>query len=261
MLALTTSPKMSSLIKASVMFYRRGGPEGRWQFLPTDDAEIKDFERERPELLKGIDTSDPTKNGFIFAPSIYKLGSATSTQTSVPILFDSKSKKVVSNESADIVRMFSTLSGTFDLDKVELIDELNSRIYQDVNNGAYRAGFTSNQASHEEASAKYFKAFDWLDGLLSKSKYLIGDDKPSEVDLRLFPTIYRHDPVYFSRMKLNVAMVRDYPNLNRWFLDMKKVKGVEECSRLDNCVAGYFGRTGNGIVPFEGLTHDGVMEY
>jgi putative glutathione S-transferase len=57
--------------------------------------------------------------------------------------------------------------------------------------------------------AKYFTAFDWLDKMLSKSKFLLTNDAPTEADLRLFPTVYRHDPVYHARMKLNVAMVRD----------------------------------------------------
>lgn len=124
-----------------------------------------------------------------------------------------------------------------------------------------RAGFSSSQAVHEEAVRKYFIAFDWLNTKLAASKYLLTDDAPTEADLRLFPTVYRHDPVYHSRMKLNVAMVRDYPHLNRWLLDMKKHPAVQRGSRIDHCIAGYFGRTGNGLVPLVGLEHDGVNLY
>ena len=80
-------------------------------------------------------------------------------------------------------------------------------------------------------------------------------DAPSEADLRLFPTIYRHDPVYYCRMKLNVAMVRDYKNLNRWLNDMKNDEAVMRGSRIEHCMAGYFGRTGNNFLPWSGLEH------
>ena len=159
------------------------------------------------------------------------------------------------------------------------LEAVNARVYQDVNNGAYRAGFSSNQAVHEEAARKYFEAFDWLNSRLATRRYLLStptvggadhSDPPggaekgttvTEADLRLFPTIFRHDAVYHARMKLNVAMVRDYPHLNRWFLDMLAVDGVAAASNLAHCVAGYFGRTGNGICPFVGLEHDGKRPY
>jgi len=252
-------PGMEDLVEVSTMFYRRGGPEDRWRFLPEDPNELKAFETAKPELLEGIDRADPTGNGCVYAPDIYKLSDPDSTQTSVPILFDKKTKRVVSNESAYIVRMFAMISGSFVSALLEQIDEVNARIYQDINNGAYRAGFSSNQQTYEEATQRYFKAFDWLNKKLESSKYVLTNDKPTEVDLRLFPTIFRHDPVYHSRMKLNVAMVSDYPNLNRWFLDMKSNPAVQRASRIDHCVAGYFGRTGNSLVPFVGMEHDGVQ--
>jgi len=254
-------PEVEKMVQVSTMFYRRG--EEGWRFLPTEESEFKSFETDQPDLLTGIDKSDPTKNGFKCARDIYRLSEPTSTQKSVPILFDTKTKRVVSNESADIVRMFGSVSKGSSKDdaSLEIIDRINARVYQDVNNGAYRAGFSSDQASYEDATAKYFRALSWLDGILSKSKYLASDEIPTEADIRLFPTIFRHDPVYFSRMKLNLAMVRDYPNLNRWFLDMKNRKAVDKASRLDHCIAGYFGRTGNNLVPFVGLYHDGMQNY
>jgi glutathionyl-hydroquinone reductase len=76
----------------------------------ADDAELFSFEKARPQLLDGIDKADPTGNGCVYAPDIYKLADPDSTETSVPILFDTKTKRVVSNESADIVRMFAMIS-------------------------------------------------------------------------------------------------------------------------------------------------------
>jgi putative glutathione S-transferase len=262
LIARSVYPRVEKFVKTSVLFYRRG--EEGWRFLPTEDGEFKTFEMDRPDLLTGIDGSDPTKNGFASAKEIYKLSEPTSTQKSVPILFDTMTKRVVSNESADIVKMFARVGGAehpAGSDLANTIEAINARVYQEVNNGAYRAGFSSHQESYEDAVTSYFRALSWLDEMLGKTKYLVGNEAPTEADVRLFPTIFRHDPVYFSRMKLNVAMVRDYPNLNRWLLDMKKLPGVMEASRLDHCIAGYFGRTGNNLVPFVGLDHDGIKNY
>jgi len=262
LLARAIYPGVKDLVEKSILFYRRGGPGNRWRYLPAEESgALKPFELERPGLFKGLDKADPTGNGFVCAPEIYKAAVPGSTETSVPILFDRKTKRVVSNESADIVRMFAMASGSFDKAKQPEIDALNARIYQDINNGAYRAGFSSSQATHEEATQKYFRALDWLNNRLAGSKFLCTTNSPTEADLRLFPTVFRHDAVYYARMKLNIAMVRDYPNLNRWLRDMKEIPGVKEASRIDHCVAGYFGRTGNGIVPFVGLSHDGSNSY
>lgn len=253
-------PDIEKMVQVSTMFYRRG--EEGWRYLPTEESEFKSFEIDRPDLLEGIDKSDPTGNGFKCAKDIYKLSDPTSTEKSVPILFDTKTNRVVSNESADIVKMIvSAAKASPDAATQEKIERINGRVYPEVNNGAYRAGFSSDQESYEAAATGYFRALSWLDGILSKSKYLASDDYPTEADIRLFPTMYRHDPVYFSRMKVNVAMVKDYPNLNRWLLDMKSREAIKRASRLDHCVAGYFGRTGNNLVPFVGLDHDGSQEY
>lgn len=268
LMARAIYPGMEDLIGVALFFYRRvAAANGKsfWRFVPGADVEgengLCDFERSRPELLEGLDTVDPTGNGVRIAPDVYQLADPASTETSVPILFDTKTKRVVSNESADIVRMLAMLSGSFDESRLEEINTLNFRIYHEVNNGAYKAGFSSNQETHEKACATYFRALDWLNTKLANSRYLITNDAPTEVDLRLFPTIYRHDPVYHSRMKLNVAMVRDYVHLNRWLLDMKSFPAVMRSSRLEHSMAGYFGRSGNALVPFVGLEHDGVANY
>jgi glutathionyl-hydroquinone reductase len=144
MMARAMYPGMEELVSVSLMFYRRGGDnleeaaKNRWRFLPDDPSELKGFELQRPHLLEGIDTLDPTGNGFTIAPEIYQLSDPSSKESSVPILFDKKTKRVVSNESADIVRMFAMQSGAFDESRLHEIDALNARVYQDINNGTVR---------------------------------------------------------------------------------------------------------------------------
>merc|ERR1719416_147008 len=100
--------------------------------------------------------------------------------------------------------MFAMITNSFDDALLDKIDAVNARVYNDINNGAYKAGFSANQIAYEESCATYFKALDWVNNILAKTAYLVTDDKPTEADLRLFPTIFRHDAVYHSRMKLNV---------------------------------------------------------
>ena len=90
--------------------------------------------------MEGIDSTDPTDNSFTIAPDIYKLADPLSSEVSIPILFDKTTKRVVSNESADIVRMFAMQSGAYDEAMLGEIDAANARIFQDINNGACEYG-------------------------------------------------------------------------------------------------------------------------
>lgn len=186
-------------------------------------------------------------------------------QTSVPILFDKKTKTVVNNESAEILRMmetvFSPLSKYYndtaamvDLypeDKVDEIQVINDWVYTDVANGAYKAGFSSNQEAYETAYRKFFAALDRLNGMLAVQTFLVGE-KPTEADIRLFPTLFRFDPVYHNRFKLNERYLWEYKHLWRWMGDMMRLPGMDQVSNaeyLQHCKQGYFGRTGNGTIP------------
>ena len=186
---------------------------------------------------------------------------------------------IVSNESAEIVRMLnahadalggpaaigpvpvaasapapgaSRLAVRPDLYPTDLaseIDRLNARIYTDINNGAYKAGFSSDQAVYAAAFERYFAAFAWLDDLLSDGRPYLSGERFTEADLRLFPTLYRHDPVYTVRMKLNGARVLDHPALWRWLCRVHALPGVAEAGSLTHCRQGYFGRSWNRTVP------------
>eukprot|EP00192_Tetraselmis_astigmatica_P013599 CAMPEP_0117667088 /NCGR_PEP_ID=MMETSP0804-20121206/10759_1 /TAXON_ID=1074897 /ORGANISM="Tetraselmis astigmatica, Strain CCMP880" /LENGTH=339 /DNA_ID=CAMNT_0005474749 /DNA_START=103 /DNA_END=1122 /DNA_ORIENTATION=- len=197
--------------------------------------------------------------GKRLAKEIYEMA-GIDDQKSVPILFDKKTNTVVNNESAEIMRMFNDALkplGTrpnIDLFPSDLMDEIegiNAWVYTDINNGSYKAGFSSNQDVYEAAYDKYFKALDRLDEILVGKTFLVGE-KLTVADLRLFPTIFRHDPVYYNRFKLNHKFIVDYPNLNNWMKTMYKVPGLAayaDKGYLQHCKQGYYGRTGNGTVP------------
>ncbi len=193
-----------------------------------------------------------------------------STERSVPILYDKKLGRIVNNESAEIIRML-------DLHAVELgggiqgvnhphlyphdpdlraeIDDLNALIYTTINNGAYKAGFSSDQAIYAAAFEAYFDTLSELEArLASDNRPFLTGTSFTEADLRLFPTLFRHDPVYYLRMKLNGARMLDYPHLWRWLCRVYAMPGVAESNSLVHCRQGYFGRSWNGVVPLGPVT-------
>jgi putative glutathione S-transferase len=210
------------------------------------------------KFSKFDECTEDTVLGKRYAKEIYEMA-GIDDQKSVPILFDKQTNTVVSNESAEIVRMFGTMMkdyatndvDLFPEDKAKQIEELNDWIYTDIANGSYKAGFSSSQEVYETAYHKYFAALDRVDKILEDTKFLTGDSV-TEADLRLFPTMFRHDSVYFLRFKLNKYNLYEYKNLWRWMGDITSLDGMEPVSNagyLAHCKQGYFGRTGNGTIP------------
>ena len=183
-----------------------------------------------------------------------------SGRVTVPILWDLESSRIVSNESADIIRMFNdafvdVAEPTPDLypaAKREKIDAWNDRIYRDVNNGVYRTGFASTQAAYDEAVTALFKALDEADRQLGESRYLVGDDA-TEADWRFFPTLARFDSAYNGAFKCNLRRIADYENLWPYTRDLFQTPDIAETIDLETCKRGYYSlsaeRNPLGIVP------------
>ena len=158
-----------------------------------------------------------------------------SGRVSVPVLWDKVGQTIVSNESADIIRMFNSAFdgvGALDGDYYPAehrseIDALNEHIYATVNNGVYKAGFATTQAAHDAAIVALFDTLDWLEARLSRQEYLVGD-RVTEADWRLFTTLIRFDAVYHGHFKCNVRRLADYPALMRFTRRLYDVPGVAE---------------------------------
>jgi putative glutathione S-transferase len=207
-----------------------------------------------------------TSQKFRLVKQIYE--AEGSNEASVPILYDKKTKRIVANESAEIIRMLNAQAEPLgsslpnaerpDLypsstDQAPLraeIETLNEQIYVNINNGAYKAGFSSRQDVYAEAFVKYFETLNALeDHLAADNRLFLTGETFTEADLRLFPTLYRHDPVYYLRMKLNGAKILDYPHLWRWLCRVYNLPGVAVSNSLVHCQQGYFGRSWNNVVP------------
>ena len=120
------------------------------------------------------------------------------------------------------------------------IDSVNERVYHEVNNGVYKAGFATSQDVYEQEVTKLFKALDWLEGILAGQRYLVGD-QITEADWRLFTTLVRFDPVYVGHFKCNLKRIYDYPNLWNYMLELAQVPGVMATTHVDHIKTHYYG--------------------
>lgn len=156
-------------------------------------------------------------------------------RVTVPVLWDKKTQTIVSNESAEIIRMLNTAfdakgARAGDYYPQELrsqIDELNSWIYDTVNNGVYKAGFATTQEAYDEAVANVFQSLVRLEQILDKHRFLIGEQL-TEADIRLWTTLVRFDPVYVTHFKCDKHRISDYPNLYGFLRDIYQMPGVAE---------------------------------
>ncbi|HUF57238.1 MAG TPA: glutathione S-transferase family protein [Thermohalobaculum sp.] len=141
-------------------------------------------------------------------------------RVTVPVLWDSERGTIVSNESAEIIRMFNSAFDGITGDTDDFypeplrgrIDEINARVYDTVNNGVYKSGFATTQEAYEEAVHPLFESLDWLEDILSRNRYLTGETI-TEADWRLWTTLLRFDPVYYGHFKCNIRRIVDYPAL------------------------------------------------
>lgn len=182
------------------------------------------------------------------------------TRVTVPVLWDRETSSIVSNESAEIIRMmngaFDALSnGDGDLYPDDLqgeIDSWNELTYNTINNGVYRAGFSNSQAAYDVAVREVFQTLDKLEARLSENRYLCGD-RFTEADVRLFPTMIRFDVAYFGAFKCNIRRLMDYPNLWAYTREIYQMPGVADTVDLDVYKRGYYSKSPqhnpSGIVP------------
>ena len=137
-------------------------------------------------------------------------------RVTVPVLWDKKQQTIVSNESAEIIRMFNTA-----------FDELNGWIYDNVNNGVYKAGFATSQQAYDEAVEAVFTSLERLEQILGQHRYLTGNQL-TEADIRLWTTLVRFDPVYVTHFKCDKRRISDYLNLYGFLRDIYQMPGIAE---------------------------------
>ncbi len=183
-----------------------------------------------------------------------------SGRVTVPVLWDCHQQCIVNNESSEIIEMFNSafneLTGnTVDFYPQSLrtqIDSVNERVYNQVNNGVYKAGFATTQQAYEDAFDALFETLAWIEECLAQSRYLVGN-QITLADWRLFTTLVRFDAVYFGHFKCNLKRIIDYPNIYNYMKDLYQVEGVVQTVDIAHIKRHYYfsHRTINptGVVP------------
>ena len=205
-------------------------------------------------------TPDPLTGARYVYEISQKADPRYSGRASVPVLWDKETRTIVSNESADIIRMVNHAFDAF-ADRREdyypaalaaEIDTLNARVYDTVNNGVYKAGFATHQEPHSAAVRALFETLDWLEERLSRQRYLLGD-RLTEADWRLFPTLARFDAVYYGHFKCNLRHLYEYPALWDYTRALYQMPGVAATVDLVNFKTHYYGSqrriNPSGVVP------------
>jgi len=168
-------------------------------------------------------------------------------RVTVPVLWDKQTGTIVSNESREIIRMLDTDFEAFAENEVTFrpagleaeIDKTIEAIYQPINNGVYRAGFSTTQEAYEEAVTELFAALDYWESVLGEQRYLVGD-VVTEADWCLFATLYRFDSVYFHHFKCNLRRIQDYPNLWNYTRELYQYPGVADVCLMDHVKNHYY---------------------
>ena len=196
-----------------------------------------------PDMLENgwtFDTQTGSSGDELFSAhymhEIYTRNDAKySGRVTVPVLWDKKLQRIVSNESAEIIRMFNTAFNDITGNTIDFypntlqkeINEINEFIYHSINNGVYKAGFATTQQAYEEAVEQLFNGLDKVESILASKRYLTGSDI-TEADWRLFTTLIRFDSVYVGHFKCNIKTIEQYANLSNYLRDLYQLQGIAE---------------------------------
>jgi len=192
-------------------------------------------------------STDPVE-GFKYLSEAYALSDPDFRgRVTVPVLWDRELRRIVNNSEDDICRIFNSAFGKLAKGSVDLFPtdiekahtKLAQTIYEDVNNGVYRAGFATSQRRYERACHTLFATLDDLETRLTLRRYLFGQ-RIVEADWRLFCTLVRFDAVYHGHFKCNLRRIADYPNLHDYLLDLYQQPGIAETVNLDHIKRHYY---------------------
>jgi len=192
-------------------------------------------------------TPDPVMGAKYLHQLYARAQPGMSGRVTVPLLWDRETDAIVSNESSELIRMFNTAFDALGAKPGDFypealrgeIDAVNGRVYPDVNNGVYRAGFATTQSAYEDAVRPLFATLDWLEERLSAEEWLVGG-RLTEADIRLFTTLLRFDAVYHGHFKCNLRRIADYPALHAFTVRLMEIPGVRETVHFDHIKRHYY---------------------
>lgn len=158
-----------------------------------------------------------------------------SGRVTVPVLWDKQQECIVSNESAEIIRMFNTAFNEITGDQQDFypealrqkIDTVNELVYHNINNGVYLCGFATTQEAYLTAYQSLFTALHHVEQRLTSQRYLCGQ-QITEADWRLFTTLIRFDAVYHGHFKCNLKRLEDFPAISQYLRELYQWPGIRQ---------------------------------
>jgi putative glutathione S-transferase len=189
-----------------------------------------------------------TVNGFNFLSEAYLATDPTYTgRFTVPALWDRRTHSIVTNDFHVLSTMLETefeayADRSVDLYPIPLreeIDAVNEAVFEDINNGVYKAGFAVTQEAYEAAVQTLFDRLDWLEERLSSQRFLVGHQL-TDADIRLWVTLVRFDAVYYGHFKCNLNRIVDYPNLWGYARDLYQRPGFGDTVNFDHIKRHYY---------------------
>ncbi len=227
-LILRTLKGLESMISVSVVnpYMREHG----WTFI-EDTGVVADPLFQATYMHQVYTKADPNYSGRV----------------TIPVLWDKQQNVMVSNESSEIIRMFNSAfdqigakPGDYYPEALRAeIDSINAHVYDNINNGVYKAGFATSQKAYELAVFPLFEALDELEHRLANNRYLLGD-QVTEADWRLFTTLIRFDAVYHGHFKCNLKQIEDYPNLAGYMRELYQWPGVAQTVNMAHIKEHYY---------------------
>lgn len=193
-------------------------------------------------------TSGDSLHNKRYVHEIYQLSDKDiSTKATVPILWDKKTRTIVNNESSEIIRIMNDAFNDITKNKDDYypekfrdqIDSINDTIYENINNGVYRSGFSKTQNSYEEAVKNLFTSLDMVNDILEGRNYLVGDIL-TEADIRLVPTLIRFDCVYYFHFKCNLKKISEYKNISRYLRNLFEEDAIKSTTNFEHIKRHYF---------------------
>jgi len=193
-------------------------------------------------------SQDNPIEGIDYLSQVYTTAnSGFSGRVTVPVLWDKKRRTIVNNESSEIIRIFNSAFNHLTGDQSDYyperlqaeIDDINQSVYDNINNGVYRAGFATTQSAYEAAFERLFDTLNLVEQRLGQQRYLVGD-LITEADWRLFTTLIRFDAVYYGHFKTNLKRIEDYPNLSNYVRDLYQIDGVADTVDIEHIKTHYY---------------------
>jgi len=190
-------------------------------------------------------TTDPLHNSQFLSEVYVRAQNDYSGRVTVPVLWDKVNNTIAVNESAEIINQ---MNNGFDCgndrefypeELKSQIDEINSFVYDKINNGVYKAGFATTQEAYDEAVRELFSALDVVEERLSKSRYLVGNNL-TIADIRLFTTLVRFDCVYVGHFKCNLRRIEEYENLSNYLRELYQIPEFTSTVNFDHIKNHYY---------------------